>query len=120
MKQGEKASKYHPLGHQFNTYRLRWDSPAHTVVASSHKSTCLLVHPEVDAGLSIDEVLRLHSYPSEFKTFGCHRTRWRLVGNSIPPLLSFRICSHIRDQIRAAQASRARLGASNETQQFCE
>jgi DNA (cytosine-5)-methyltransferase 1 len=95
MSPGEKASTYHPRGHKFNTYRLSWKKPSNTVLAFCAPTNCLLVHPDKHRGLSVDEAKRLQSFPDQYRLYGNHATRWRLLGNAVPPLLMRALARHL-------------------------
>jgi DNA (cytosine-5)-methyltransferase 1 len=96
LKPGEKASRYHPKGYYFNTYRLHWDKPAFNLVRCCSPSRVLLLHPEEDRGISIDEAKRLQSFPDQFTLLGNHTIRWGFIGDSLPPLAMRAVILHLR------------------------
>ena len=78
-------------GH-WNTKRLKWDAPAPTLCASAGQaSCCMLLHPELNLGISVREAMRLQGFPDGFRLAGGYRQRIKLLGNSVPPLLAFSI-----------------------------
>ena len=61
----------------------------------------LLLHPDIDEGISIAEACRLGSFPDSFKIPLCYEDAWARIGNSVPPNLMRAIAEHIRDNILA-------------------
>ena len=99
VRQGEGANKHHPKGFYFGTHRLMWTKPAPTVIKTAGATMNLLLHPEIDEGISIAEVRRLGSFPDDFEQIGDYKTQWMRIGNSVPPLFMRSIARHIRNAI---------------------
>jgi site-specific DNA-cytosine methylase len=65
IKPGERGKKYHPTRQRFSALRLEWDRPAPTLIANALRSSSLVLHPDIDVGISIDEAKRLQSIPDQ-------------------------------------------------------
>jgi DNA (cytosine-5)-methyltransferase 1 len=94
-KQGESPSKHHPKKSLFNTYRLSWNQPSHTVT----KTAGNLIHPDLNETLSIEELKRIHTFPDDFKLIGSFNEKWARIGNSVPPNFMKKISSNIYENI---------------------
>jgi DNA (cytosine-5)-methyltransferase 1 len=118
--QGRNGGDVHPLGHWFNAYRLDWNAPANTVLAT-HFHNVATLHPDLDLGCSIREAMRLQGFPDAFIFVGSHRDRWRLIGNAVPPLLMWRIAAHLAGLLRMAKnAGGDGLKVNDETEVWIE
>ena len=93
--QGRDGGDVHPDKHYFNSQRLAWDAPAKTILASQLPHNILTLHPDLDCGCSVREGARLQGFMDEFILVGTHQERWRVVGNSVSPLLMWRLASHL-------------------------
>lgn len=99
VKQGESASKHHPKGHYFGTHRLAWNKPSPTLIKTAGATMNLLLHPDIDEGISIDEAKRIGSFPDDFKMNLNYVESWARIGNSVPPNLMKAIAQHIAKNI---------------------
>ncbi len=99
VRPGEGANKYHPKGHYFGTHRLSWDKPSVTIIKTAGATMNLLLHPEIDAGISINECKLLASFPEEYQFVGTYKEKWSRIGNSVPPNLMKAIAEHIKENI---------------------
>lgn len=97
MKQGQKASDYHPKGSFFSNYRIEWDAPCCTIRKECARGP--LYHPEIDATLSIEELKRLSSFPDNFIFMGNFSDQWARIGNCVPPNFMKAIAIHINENI---------------------
>lgn len=48
--------------------------------------------------LRISEIKRIQTFPDEYTLIGDYKTKWRLVGNAVPPLLSKKLAKAIMTQ----------------------
>jgi len=99
IKQGESASKYHPKGNYFGTHRLSYNKPSGTIIKTAGATMNLLLHPMIDAGISINECKLLASFPESFVFVGGYKEAWARIGNSVPPNLMRAIAENIKDNI---------------------
>lgn len=53
-----------------------------------------------DRILRIEEVMRLQSFPDDWKLFGTIENQWRQVGNAVPPLLGECVAKSVADALR--------------------
>ena len=76
----------------WNSYRLHWDEPSNTMCASAGQpSCCLLLHPDLNLGVSVREAMRLQGFPDGFRLAGTYAQRIHQLGNSVPPILAYAI-----------------------------
>ena len=67
--------------------RLSWDRPSYTITTQfNNVTTGCYTHPDEHRALSPREGARLQTFPDRFK-FGTGNSRYRLIGNAVPPLL---------------------------------
>ncbi len=96
LKQGETAAKYHPKNHHFSSMRVAWNKPSPTIC----KSTIgVMLHPDLNESLSIEEIKRIGSFPDNFVFLGTFKEKWARIGNSVPPLFMKAIAQHIYENI---------------------
>jgi len=96
--------------------KLAKDRPSWTIPASPGPSTGPF-HWD-NRPLSVVELLRLQSFPLDWRLAGNHRDQIRLVGNATPPLLSEIIGREILNTLlgRRAEAGAARLTIARSAQ----
>jgi DNA (cytosine-5)-methyltransferase 1 len=109
-----EGMKYHQLPRRFKRYRddifldkykrLVWNRPAWTVTAHFAKDVYTHIHPDQARTVSIREAARLQSFPDSFRFAGNMGDRFRLIGNAVPPLMSWGIAEYIRGHLEAANA----------------
>ena len=75
--------------------RLEENRPSHTVVAHLSMDTYSHIHPWEHRGISVREAARLQSFPDSF-FFGCSMgDSFKLIGNAVPPLLSYGVAKAV-------------------------
>lgn len=80
--------------------RLWWDRPSITITAyARNPASGRYVHPEQDRGLSVREAASLQSFPSDYFFSGSFDSKFRQIGNAVPPAFSTYLAAHIADQI---------------------
>lgn len=97
IKEGETASKYDKRGHYFGTHRLSWSKVSPTLIKTVGATMNLLLHPDIDAGISIEEAKRLCSFPDDFKLIGTYKEQWARLGNAVMPNIMKAIALNIKD-----------------------
>ena len=97
-RQGDSASTYHPKHHFFNLNRLAYGKPSRTITKQLSPRG-MLMHPERDESISVEEAKRIGSFPDGFTLPGKIIDQWARVGNSVPPLLMRSIARHIKTTI---------------------
>ena len=71
-----------------------------TITATSSPENSGIIHPLEDRRYSVREIARFQSYPDEFKFLGDSiRSKYKMIGNSVPPKLSKEIAKSIMEQI---------------------
>jgi len=98
-KPGECVSKYHPLGHYFNSKRNRINSESFTIEKTFRESQCGVIHPFENRFHTISEIKRLCSFPDSYILFGKFEERWARLGNSVMPKQMYHIAKHIKNNI---------------------
>lgn len=94
VKPGGKLADVHPKGSGFNYCRLRWDKPSRTIPKSVTYSGAVLWHPDGEP-LSGRQLMRLASFPDDFKFLGDFENWCNRIGNSVPPNFMRAIAEHI-------------------------
>lgn len=75
--------------------RLDWDAPSPTLVTNPTMPATLLAHPTELRPLSIQEYLRLQTFPDRFVVCGSLALQYRQIGNAVPVEFGRRIGAHI-------------------------
>jgi DNA (cytosine-5)-methyltransferase 1 len=80
--------------------RLSWDRPAPTLVTSPvMKATCLC-HPDHDRPLSVEEYARIQAFPEGWVFIGPTRSKYRMIGEAVPPPLAYAVAMCVMRAIR--------------------
>lgn len=84
--------------------RLWWDRPSITVTAyARNPASGRYVHPEQDRGLSVREAASLQSFPSDYFFSGSFDSKFRQIGNAVPPTFATYLAAHIFEQITTTE-----------------
>lgn len=87
--------------------RLWWDRPAITITAyARNPASGRFVHPDQDRGLSIREAGLLQGFPNTYTFCGGFDSRFRQIGNAVPPAFSSYLAAHILRQMVLGRATR--------------
>lgn len=81
-------------------HRMIWDEPSWTVTAHLAKDGYKYIHPDQCRTISVREAARLQSFPDRFRFAGPRTSRFRQIGNAVPPLLGRAIAETIRQLVR--------------------
>ena len=75
--------------------RLSFDDLSRTITAHIAKDGYWYIHPREDRTLSIREAARIQTFPDRFRFAGYPTSRYRQIGNAVPPLLASAIASSL-------------------------
>ncbi len=69
--------------------RLNEDSPSYTINTYFNRpGNGTFIHPKQDRLISLREAARLQSFPDEYRFHGSISSRFKQIGNAVPPLLA--------------------------------
>lgn len=68
--------------------RLSWDGMFNTIVTRPYPYWGRFIHPTQDRVLSARECARAQSFPDRVQLFGKLSSKYRQIGNAVPPLLA--------------------------------
>lgn len=85
---------------RINLKRMLYDRPSGTVCRTAGKNgTAALTHPVLPRYPTIQELMRVSSFPDKYKFTGIYIHQWACIGNAVPPLFMRSIARHIRIHI---------------------
>ena len=87
--------------------RLSFDGLARTITAHIAKDGYWYIHPREDRTLSIREAARIQTFPDRFRFAGHPSSRYRQIGNAVPPMLASAIGSSILDSLNGRKPNHA-------------
>ena len=86
-KKVESIGDYHPKDSHYQSRRVPWDRPSHTLSETGlQMSLAVHLHPSRDRGFTTYEAIRLMSLPSDYKLAGDLNQRLARVGLMVAPL----------------------------------
>ena len=68
--------------------RLTWRGLSRTITAHIARDGYWYIHPSQDRTLSIREAARIQTFPDSFRFAGFPSSRYRQIGNAVPPMLA--------------------------------
>lgn len=91
----EKSKAHSPFYSSESPSRVLTGSP-HTIMKNKEKKY---------RRLTVRECARLQSFPDDFIFFGSLSTQYKMVGNAVPPLMSFALAKAIKEDIKEKKSS---------------
>ena len=89
-----------PSGYNTTYKRQVWNQEGSTVQTTFGMiSGCRNVHPVATRSLTVREAARIQSFPDKFIFNGKVGTVRTAIGNAVPPLLAYKIASHLVDEL---------------------
>ena len=79
--------------------RLSFSGLSRTITAHIAKDGYWYIHPSEDRTLSIREAARIQTFPDRFRFAGYPSSRYRQIGNAVPPLLASEIGGSLREAL---------------------
>lgn len=86
-----------------NSYTVQfWDMPARTIIAHLCKDGNQFIHPDHTQGrsISVREAARLQSFPDNFEFVGSMTSKFKQIGNAVPPLFAYIIAERLRTVLK--------------------
>jgi DNA (cytosine-5)-methyltransferase 1 len=80
--------------------RLAWDKPSPTLVTSPNQKSTMLAHPEEMRPLSVQEYMRIQTFPDDWKVQGSISARYRQIGNAVPVKFAEIVGKHLMNNIK--------------------
>lgn len=95
-----KTEKRYDLCHAFNGKfrRLCWDAPSYTV-DTRFTDFRYFLHPDEHRGFTVREAARIQGFPDSFIFKGTEKEQARLVGNAVPPPLSYWVALGVKKML---------------------
>jgi DNA (cytosine-5)-methyltransferase 1 len=79
--------------------KLKWDSFSRTITAHLSKDCYSHIHPSQARTISVREAARLQSFPDKYYFHGGMCSKFKLIGNAVPPLLSSILAKELKKQV---------------------
>jgi DNA (cytosine-5)-methyltransferase 1 len=80
--------------------RLAWDKPSPTITTSPSQKATDMCHPAELRPLSVRECARIQTFPDEWEFHGSVASKYRQIGNAVPPLLAYAIGKEIEKTLK--------------------
>ncbi|TFG26698.1 DNA (cytosine-5-)-methyltransferase [Candidatus Thorarchaeota archaeon] len=69
--------------------RLKYDTPSYTINTFFNRpGNGCFIHPEQNRLISLREAARLQSFPDDFRFLGGKPSKYKQIGNAVPPLMA--------------------------------
>jgi len=77
--------------------KLSWSKPCNTIFAHMQKDGNRFIHPDSKQGrtLTVREAARIQSFPDDYVFEAIGNTRFKYIGNAVPPLLAMALARSI-------------------------
>ena len=111
MEPGDRYTDIDPRYQRYNAasfkdkyYMLKPDAPGVTITAHLYKDGYRYIHWDKTQHrtISVREAARIQSFGDHFRFVGSRSSRFRQVGNAVPPLLAARLAEQVRLALRRA------------------
>jgi len=99
----ELYNKLHNRNSNFQKYHvLEWNKPSNTICAHISKDGLRYIHPDPEQArsLTMREAARLQSFPDHFKFSGSQMFIYKMIGNSVAPLMAKKIALAIKETFK--------------------
>src|SRR5258708_6543916 len=98
----EEYRRYNSESFKDKYYKLRPDEPGVTITAHMARDGYRYIHwdKEQCRTLSVREAARVQSFGDHFRFAGFRSSRFRQIGNAVPPLMAEAIARHIQRGLR--------------------
>lgn len=80
-------------------FRLSFEDVSRTITAHIAKDGYWYIHPQQDRTLSVREAARIQTFPDRFRFAGHPTSRFRQIGNAVPPMLASAIAAEVRSSL---------------------
>lgn len=99
--------------------RLAWDKPSPTLLTLPNMPATLLGHPEELRPLSVQEYIRIQTFPDDWVVCGKVADQYRQVGNAVPVEFARRVGEHVAGwlagkRVRGASVATSRYRGTDE------
>ena len=94
-------------------FRLSCDGLSRTITAHIAKDGYWYIHPRQDRTLSIREAARIQTFPDRFRFAGYPSSRYRQIGNAVPPMLASAVGSGLRNALQCESSGEESSVASD-------
>jgi DNA (cytosine-5)-methyltransferase 1 len=86
--------------HKYNV--LRWNEPSNTIPAHLYKDGLRHIHPDSEQArtITVREAARLMTFPDNYIFFGSNGSKYKMLGNAVPPSFSKIIASVVKKIIQ--------------------
>ena len=81
-------------------FRLSFEDGSRTITAHIAKDGYWYIHPQQDRTLSVREAARIQTFPDRFRFAGHPTSRFRQIGNAVPPMLASAIAAGVRSSLK--------------------
>jgi DNA (cytosine-5)-methyltransferase 1 len=98
---------YEATGGKMGFYRrLSLFEPSPTLVTTPAMKGSMLIHPIEERPLSVNEYKAIQGFPLDWEVPGAIRTRYRKLGEAVPPLMSYAVALSVKQMLAHVDLSR--------------
>jgi len=88
--------------------RLAWDKPSPTLVGAPNGRATMMIHPEQDRVLSIQEYKRIQEFPEDWEIHGSLTSQYQQIGNAVPVRMAQTLGEKIIEALNASNVTTSR------------